>query len=228
MSKPSDFMVGVQDFVAVLLPGAIATWLIRHYLPDNLGFMLDLTNVGEAERPVRWVVFLFVSYLLGHFIFMLGSKLDDPLYDRWRERVKPQDKDRPYAAAKALQTTLNPQWNEKNFSVLKWAKSYIVIRAPHAYVEIERLEANSKFFRSLIVIALGLAIHFLLHERQLGLTVLSVVLGMLSLMRFRDQRWKLTELTYATAVILHGIPPNAISPGEAAHGDTEEADDDEE
>lgn len=34
------------------------------------------------RRGTGWVRFLFVSYILGHFIFALGSLLLDDLYDQ--------------------------------------------------------------------------------------------------------------------------------------------------
>ena len=69
--------------------------------------------------------------------------------------------------------------------------------------EIDRLEADSKFFRSLVVVALVGAAHFLLRAHSPTMSVVAVVLALLSYHRYRQQRWKMTELSYATAVIVH-------------------------
>jgi hypothetical protein len=221
MSKPGDFLIGVQDFFAVILPGAIATWLVSNYLPARFVDSLRLSMGDEGNGPARWAVFFLSSYTLGHFVFMLGSRLDEA-YDRWRKRTKPTDSDLTYQAANKLRESLTPALKGAEFSTLKWAKTYVQLQSPAAYGEIERLEANSKFFRSLIVIAVALTAHFFLRERQFGLAAAAFVLGGLSLKRFFDQRWKLTELSYATAVILHATRPKPSNGAEAHVGEAEE------
>jgi hypothetical protein len=47
------------------------------------------------------------------------------------------------------------------------------------------------------------AAHFLLREAAPAAGVASIVMGVLSYQRYVEQRWKATELTYATAVIAH-------------------------
>ena len=98
-----------------------------------------------------------------------------------------------------------------DFTTLKWAKSYIQIHSPSARGEIDRLEADSKFFRSLVVISVAFAVHFLAVERTPSLGLASVVLGAMAYWRYRDQRWKMTQLSYATAVILHETKTRATS-----------------
>jgi hypothetical protein len=221
MSKPGEFLIGVQDFFAVILPGAIATWLASHYLPENFASVLDMASGAELERAARWAIFFFSSYILGHFVFMLGSRLDET-YDRWRKRTKPLDCNVTYQAAHDLRGSLTPALKGAEFSTLKWSKAYIQLHSPAAYVEIERLEANSKFFRSLIVIAVALTAHFFLREHKFGLAAAAFVLGVLSLNRFFDQRWKLTEWSYATAVILHATKPKPTKSPETEGAEVEE------
>jgi len=201
--KPNEFLLGVMDFFAIVLPGAIATWVISYHLPDDLAAKLDLS--AEGNDAVRWAAFLVCSYTVGHFVFMLSSRLDTA-YDRWRKRTKPRDEDRTYQAARELRKALTETLPEGAFTTLKWAKSYITIHCPQARAEIERLEADQKFFRSLVLIAVGLAIHFLIG-RQGALGVASVGMAILSFSRYCEQRWKMTELTYATAVIFHATKP---------------------
>lgn len=203
MSKPTDFLLGVLDFFAVLLPGALATWLVAQYAPPEIARYLDLGAAGDEPRePVRWAVFLLASYMLGHFVFMAGAKLDGS-YDRWRRRAHPIETDLVYTAADNLRKELTPEITGAKFSTLKWSKSYIQIHCPAARIEIDRLEATSKFFRGLVVIAAVLAAHFLIRGSALPLAAASAIMGVLSFNRYCDQRWKSTELSYGTALILH-------------------------
>src|SRR5256885_4363402 len=83
--KPSDAFVGMLDFFAILLPGALLTLIVmvpaRRYLFD--GNILPPLQ-GEAQS---WVAFVFASYLLGHFVFLLGSHLDS-FYDKTYRTIK--------------------------------------------------------------------------------------------------------------------------------------------
>jgi hypothetical protein len=161
-------------------------------------------------------VFLLGSYVLGHFVFMVGSRLDR-IYDYCRKWLKPEASDAAYKAADELRKRLTPALGhgKGTFSTLKWARSYIQIHSPQARVEIDQIEANSKFFRSIVVMAALLVAHFA-HAWRPGLVAAALVMGSLSFVRFCDQRWKLTELSYATAVIL-----DATKKGTALHGDRE-------
>jgi hypothetical protein len=76
------------------------------------------------------------------------------------------------------------------------------VNGQHARAEIDRFEADSKFFRSFVVIAAVMSPHFFVFERRPLVGLGFVALGLGAYLRYRDQRWKMTELCYATAVIL--------------------------
>jgi hypothetical protein len=204
--KPGDFLLGVLDFFAVLLPGSLATWLAAQYVPPNalrsaLWFGLG-DGRGNPDPVVLGVAFLLSSYVLGHFVFMAGSSLDE-LYDQWRKRAKPEQSDKVYRAARALHCKLTEKIAGGDFTTLKWARTYIQLKAPEARIEIDRLEADSKFFRSLVVVSMAGAGHFMLRDRAPDLAAFALLMAALSYRRYRQQRWKSTELSYATAVIIH-------------------------
>jgi hypothetical protein len=90
-----------------------------------------------------------------------------------------------------------------DLSTLKWARVFIQVKAGNARVEIDRLEADQKFFRSLIVISPLFAAHFWFHEAAPIAGLVSIGMGVLSYYRYLDQRWKMSELIFATAVIAH-------------------------
>ena len=103
--KPGDFLLGVLDFFAILLPGSLATWLAMQYVPANeLRVALSFGIRDPSLTPDGFVLgtaFVLSSYMLGHFVFMVGARLDTP-YDRWRKRTKPADQDKAFLAARAL------------------------------------------------------------------------------------------------------------------------------
>lgn len=201
--KPGDFFLGVLDFFAVLIPGSMATWLVTRYVPaPTLHDALRLP--GGAESTPDWLAaaaYAVASYVLGHFVFMAGSKLDAS-YDRWRKRVHSFDRDKTFRAADDLRKTVTPKMAGGELSTLKWARAYIQVKAGGARVEIDRLEAEQKFFRSLVVIAALFAAHFIIRERALFPGAIALVMAGLSYQRYLDRRWAMTELIFATAVIV--------------------------
>ena len=199
-----------MDFFGILLPGSLATWLVTQYIPpktlrEALSFGLG-DSTANPDLFVLGAAFLLSSYLLGHFVFMAGGKLD-PIYDRWRKSAKPKDRDVAFLEAEKIQKKLTPGLVGGDFSTLKWARAYLQVKAPTARVEIDRLEADSKFFRSLIVVAALAAAHFLLREQSPVAGVAALAMAGLSYLRFKDQRWKMTEVCYGTAVIAYEVNP---------------------
>jgi hypothetical protein len=217
--KPGDFLIGVLDFFAILLPGVMATWLVLQYAPTPVLHRALILGFEEHGEPTEWVkagAFLLASYVLGHFVFMLGARLDGS-YDHWRKRTKPQTRDKTYNAARKLQEKLTEDLAGADWTTLKWAKAYIQVKAQHARAEIDRLEADQKFFRSLVVIAAAFAAHFFLREAAPLAGLIAVAAAIISYNRYVEQRWKMTELTYGTAVIVSkaGSPASAPAAGSA-------------
>jgi hypothetical protein len=71
--EPQKFFVGLVDFFSVLMPGGLLA-----YLGKDLAAQALLGKYSyKLEGTEAWMVFLFASYLLGHFIFLIGSVLDD-------------------------------------------------------------------------------------------------------------------------------------------------------
>jgi hypothetical protein len=78
--EPQNFFIGVIDFFSILLPGALLAYLNKDWATKQLGqpnFKLDSTEA--------WVLLLVASYLLGHFLFLIGSWLDEYVYDPIRK-----------------------------------------------------------------------------------------------------------------------------------------------
>src|SRR5437764_192487 len=80
--EPEKFFIGVIDLFSVLLPGALLSYLLRDHVIEKF-----FGNGHPWSSPIEgWVVFLVSSYLIGHFIFLIGSwLLDERLYDPIRQ-----------------------------------------------------------------------------------------------------------------------------------------------
>lgn len=211
--KPGDFLLGVLDFFAVLLPGGLATWLVLQYVPAStvrqaLAVGLDAPPAAP-DRVALGLAWLVASWVLGHFVFMLGSHLDGP-YDRWRKRTVPKDADTTYLAANDVRARRTPSIalpaGASGLSTFKWARTYLQVRHPAARQEIDRLEADSKFFRGLVVVASAAALHAVWTSHAWA-ALACVGVAWLSWRRFREQRWKMTELAYAAVVIIEALEP---------------------
>jgi ADP-ribose pyrophosphatase YjhB (NUDIX family) len=86
---PKDLLIGVIDFFSVLLPGALLTLLIQ----ESQNQFLNRLYAGLKDIP-SWVAFLFVAYVLGHLVFLIGTLLDDLLYDPIRNSTPEREIDR--------------------------------------------------------------------------------------------------------------------------------------
>lgn len=219
MAKPSDFFVGVVDFFAIFLPGTLLVFigLIMANMIMAQPHTFDPKFVLQAipHQVSDWVVFLFASYVVGHFIFALGSlsldRLYDHMYSPWKRRKGDPLKDyveyiKRNSFVDATRTTNID--DQSIIGTFMWAAAIVRLKNSVAAREIDRGEADSKFFRS-FTIALLLLIVFVywvvsiypvqppLRLLLVGCLVLSVLL---SLWRFMDLRWKLTEKTYQSFI----------------------------
>ena len=101
--------------------------------------------------------------------------------------------------------------------VYQWCRSWIVLRSPLAFSEIERLQANSKFFRgmvttSLITAILSLTIHVPFHTTG---AVVCIALAIASFLRYAELRWKAVQQTYRFYIALQTVPAVAEAETEA-------------
>ena len=66
--EPQKFFVGIIEFFAILLPGALLTFFLWQRIPKHI-VGAEVTN-GSGTRIA---VFFFCSYVLGHFVFLIGD-----------------------------------------------------------------------------------------------------------------------------------------------------------
>lgn len=233
-TKPSEFYVGVIDFFAILLPGAIATAIL---FPTVIGtHVVGLLAIDPANNPGKWVAFLTCSYFLGHLIFLAGSYIDPSCETRrqrrehlGRERLErrktanleelpPEVEDeRAYRCATSIRDSMLDNDERAALNTFQWSRSVLIAKCPAAAEDIHRLEADSKFFRSLLVVcALSPIIFFFnwwgLSSRTLeGLSSRALEIGVALLLvppcfaRYYGRRLKSRTQAYIHVVTLHRL-----------------------
>jgi hypothetical protein len=317
--EPETLFISIIDLFSIMLPGALATALLKRAAEPILFPAVFPQHTGETAG---WVAFVFASYLLGHFIFLFGSFLDDLLYDRLRNRAKDEevsllkvikkqidelnkggkivllneiskqaqdameaskqeqklmlekiesavqamlDKLRSAAAIEAEQCAAldNIAEEMRRYSgrrssfihrgfkwalrrifsadpdlavnrvleikrayvpdvkgkavvnAFQWAKAHLAIKCPAALVEVQRMEADSKFFRSLVVVLLFLAgwLFWKAFKGNLNwlLFLSCLVLSGLSFWRYAERRFKATQQAYWFVITLEGSLPTTAS-----------------
>jgi len=207
------------DFFSILLPGALLTYLVK----DEVGPGLLGESYSQITGIEGWTVFLFSSYLLGHFIFLLGSwLLDDHVYDRirkatYQEQIKrlAQGKKLSWAVTRSLASIfikegsdeavgqairiknhyLDPLNSSQAINAFQWCKAKLTLEYPEALTSVQRFEADQKFFRSLVVV-LFVLIPWSLVDGHPVLAAVSLPLMFLAFWRYVDQRVKATNQAY--------------------------------
>ncbi len=232
--EPQKFFVGLVDFFSILMPGVVLTYLLK----DTAGPWVLGTEYFSLHGAEAWVVLLFSSYLLGHFLFLIASLLDDYLYDPVRRCTGKEQitriltgrglspkplrwlalacfKKRPDAAVdqaiRIKDSYLKGIEAKGSVNAFQWCKARLALQHPEALAAVNRFEADSKFFRSFVpVLIILMAIDW--YKRKFGLAAVSLVLLVLALWRYMEQRFKSTQQAYWMILTLESDkqPPPAV------------------
>jgi hypothetical protein len=221
MSKLGDFYVGVLDFFSVILPGAIATYLLEpHIGPYVVGPVIS----KPATEPAGWALFLVSSYFIGHLVFLLASQIDDMFFHKWREKYLPRKPKTPHALSELICEKLVGPEEERGINTFQLVRSMLIAKSPAAAADVHRMEADSKFFRSLIVVAAIAAFAFL-DTGQIPLGLASCGVAIACALRYGERRLKSEAQAYRHFVALHSLGLfGAQTPGkENKQGDPDDA-----
>lgn len=243
--EPQKFFIGVMDFFSILLPGGILTWLMKDAVVAALG---GSGSPVRLDAPEAWVAFGVVSYLVGHLLFLLGSWLDG-VYDALRrrtvnrqldrvlrgEKVSPRlvrllvwlvfkrERDLAVTRAGAIKAAaLGPLGAADAVNAFQWSKAFLDAESPSALSAVQRLEADSKFFRCFTVLLLVLLVTWWWWQpRPFVALAIVVILLPLSFWRFMDQRFKATNQAYWFVITISAR--SAPRPRQGVAGDPVEA-----
>ena len=150
--KPGDLYIGVVELFAILLPGAILTYLVWRL---HLQYLIEhsaapLHNLAPGEGAAGYFTFAVLSYVVGHFLAALGWIFMDPVFEAQRTaRLFPL---LPILEGRVRARTVVQQSANLTESddLFPWALAYIDTHYPAAAGKLEAIEADCKFFRNLI------------------------------------------------------------------------------
>lgn len=161
--RPQEFLIGIRDFFAVIVPGAIFLFL----LPTDL--------VRPAVNNLTGVVLFGVAiaaYLAGSVASALGSRLDFIVdttiesrrfrrYFAWRLAAREDLADAlRIRFLKEASLPIAVEQHPESIKSFWW--NHLRLSCPSAMTELDRLEATSKLFRSLVAVFSIWAVIYLL------------------------------------------------------------------
>ena len=222
--KPGDLALGIRDFFAVLVPGALLLILI----PAEIAIRVLGQPVHVGEGLTDGILFLTAAYAAGALIGAAAGLLD-PLAERayrpaasfWPSKLSAarEDKlqfDNLRQAAKKLERRIleandvasgqTQLWNDKAF----W-RNYLRIASGPAVGELDRVEGQQKLFRALsLVFLIVAALNGV--TRQAGL---SVLLAILFFSMFVTYRRRFNVRLFQLAIAYYSYSRGATSAAEA-------------
>jgi len=202
VAKSGNIHIGIVDFFAVFLPGAIATALLF-----NTDVEFEHVFTLPENLAGQWFAFLLAAYFIGHIIFVLGAFLDAGFENirKWRLEQGARtavENDELFFAVQVLKVKL---FADNSFAVPKnnyqWAKTLLVQECPNSIIEVNRLEADSKFFRSLSVISFMAIFYVGMNTNEIMGVALIAITG-ICFMRYYERRLKSTSLAYLHVITL--------------------------
>ncbi|MXO58605.1 hypothetical protein GRI89_03490 [Altererythrobacter salegens] len=213
--KPSELLIGLRELFAFVVPGAVLLFLLPAAFTDLIE--------ADAHHRLPWAgnntFFLlfsaFAAYALGAVLSGVGSLFDEvaekaadlrSLLPGFANSVREgaiEAENLSDLAGKLEQVALRtlpvqPQgqvWGRRAF----WW-NYMRIHCPQAVAEIDRLEAQQKLFRSLMVAWIVLAV-LELASRSLPLAATYAVFAIVSFFYYAGLRRTLSRRLYQCVVI---------------------------
>jgi len=206
MAKPSDFFLGIFDFFAVLLPGACFVYLLQFFSDYS-----TLTFLLPESLTQNWVLFLVLAYIAGHFLHEFGGLLlDNSIYNNIYIRFFRKNhyhtskliRDHAYSEddSNTIQTLLGRVYltnsiDTNGTNYYNWCYSTLRISSSNGAKEVDRLQANSKFFRSLVFVFILAAALGIVKSLWLFFLV-SIALTLFAIWRYCNLRWTATKRIY--------------------------------
>jgi 8-oxo-dGTP pyrophosphatase MutT (NUDIX family) len=234
--KPQDFFIGMMDFFSILMPGALMSYLVK----NQIAFWAGKGGTFPLNNAENDLIFLFSAYLLGHFIFLIGSHLDDLMYNpirswTYRHQIKKLSEGKrlsykwcrklaqskwlfgknPDAAVMRAEISkaesLGPHSASSAVNAFQWSKARLSMDHPEGLATVQRFEADSKFFRSFIIVLVPAGIVVGAH----GHWPISVICGCmwpLALWRYIEQRFKSTQHAYWNVLTFDAAKNHSTAP----------------
>lgn len=191
------FNLGLLDLLSILLPGGFLVGLAW-----QSGWIQDWPMLQDI--PSGWTsgaIFASAAYVMGHYVYMLASYLDDFFFEKFKKWQWPDD-----TLVKKVIQIKDSQIGEIDrnyYNAFKWSLAYLMQHQPMMYQAVEKHIAESKFFRSFALVLLFAGVWAFFQGRVIE-GVLSLVLTVLSLIRYATQRQKSLDSAYQYVISANG------------------------
>ena len=147
---------GVLDFFSIMLPGFVITLILYS---QNWEFLILKFQIGDNFQSFYFnLIFLSISFGIGQILFQLGSLMDELTYDKFSFALFKTDHN-----LKVIRSHREEQFQlfgnttfkegrdqfEHHLNNFKWSLHYLRQTDKDAFIEVEKIIADSKFFRSI-------------------------------------------------------------------------------
>jgi hypothetical protein len=198
--KPQDFFIGIRDFFAIWVPGAVFLILLALKGPEPL-----------MTQGLGLLTFAIAAYVVGSVASGAGTLLDFPvdavLQSKWFGRTVGKKLSRRKVVASDIQKELlkgcpasSAVHSSESAKSFWW--DHLRLNCAPAIAELDRIEAAQKLFRSLTIAFTGLALvkasksHFVpLVDRPLYLVIGAIA----SFLLYFAGRWSFRSTLYRLA-----------------------------
>jgi len=176
--------LGILDLMTILVPGGFLFIFLRPYLKGYIDIIgSSFPNLATKDAAL-YIGFIAIAYILGCFIYFLASYLDEWVYENVSRVFWSNAELTAYIVALKAEQTGIP--SRKVINAFKWSCGWLLKNHPPMYDEVERLMAESKFFRSMVIVSLIAGLLIIRFNPLLMLPLL--LLSVFSLIRYLTQR----------------------------------------
>jgi hypothetical protein len=214
-----DFYLRIVQFFSVLLPGVILVFIVVFL---SRGSALAEKLHGHLSATERILGVLIAGYITGHVISTFGFVILDQSYVNRYLDLQYNDHSRLVRqATETARAEASPYSDEDKELLLRWATAVVRQRSAPATAEIDQLEATSKMFRSLALIALVVLSYSVWNlwkhpsRRTVLLVVVCFAIFLLLGGRHADRSWKRRQTVLEHYLVTTGTKNNdaVLSPG---------------
>lgn len=196
-----NFKTYILDILSVLLPGVFLMGILAQFEGVKTRF-ITLFPVNDTEW-INAVVYIGFAYTIGHFVFFIGSLLDENVYQKIEKIIWKDQQLLNYAIQ--LKEEKTGIISDKVLNAFKWSCAYLMANQPLMHADVIRSIAESKFFRSLSVV-LMIACGVFFAKQDLVLVITSLVLTGFSMIRYVTQRHKAMGVAFQYVITSIGQP----------------------
>lgn len=208
MTKLSNLNAGLVNLFAVLLPGLIATAFLADFISGRIHLLSNndipwlMSYILLTFKETAWVLaYIIVSFVLGYIIYLIAALFDDlfEVIRKWRLEQGARsavENDELYLDIQLLKIDLfDKDQNAIPQNNFQWAKTFLVQKCPNAFIEVAKLEAEARFFRSFCVIAF-ISILYCWYKNSDFIGLIAMLVMLMSFLRYYNRRLKSNTLAY--------------------------------